>query len=89
MNAARAAARSRHPSNTWQPDHGRLRRRLAEQLHAGGHPQPGLAAALLALRGRLNLDRQAFCDLTGLDPSAVGEVEDGPREEMRLLRRTV
>lgn len=89
MTAARMSARSRHPSSTWSANHDRLRQRLAEQLGVEGHPEPLLAAALLSLRGRLGLDRQAFCKLTGVDPTLVAAVEDGSREEMHGLRRTL
>lgn len=89
MTAARMRARSRHPSSIWTANPDRLRHRLAEQLGVEGHPEPLLAAALLSLRGRLGLDRQGFCSLTGVDPTLVAAVEDGSREEMRVLRRTL
>ena len=88
MNAARTAARSRHPSSVWRADHDRLRHRLAATLEAEGHPEPALAATLLSIRGRLGLDRPTFCQMTGIDPGVVAAVEDGSREELGLGQRT-
>lgn len=73
----RAEARERHPSVRWAPDRDRLRRRVAEDLAAAGHPDPLLAATVLALRGRLRLDRRSFCDLTGVDSAVLAALEDG------------
>lgn len=78
--AARSAARARHPSSVWRPDQDRLRDRLAAQLQAGGHPEPMTAATLMSIRGRLGMDRAAFCRLTGVDPAVVSALEDGTCE---------
>ena len=89
MSAARSAGRSRHPSSIWRPDHDRLRQRLAADLDAEGHPEPGLAAALLSIRGRLGLDRATFCQLTGADPLLVAAVEEGHGEDRQPPCRTL
>ena len=89
MTAARTAARARHPSSIWRADHDRLRHRLAAQLAAEGHPQPTLAATLLSIRGRLGLDRVAFCELTGADLRQVSALEDGSEEDPGPARRTL
>lgn len=89
MTSARAAARTRHPSSIWRADHDRLRQRLSAQLAEEGHPQPVLAATLLSIRGRLGLDRAAFCEITGVSPLAVAAVEEGLREDPALRRRNL
>lgn len=77
MSRSGAEARGRHPSSRWVPDYDRLRRRVADGLAAEGHPEPFAAATLLALRGRLRLDRSGFCELTGLDHRIVAALEEG------------
>jgi hypothetical protein len=73
----RRAARSRHPANGWAPNTARLVAAIAARLSSGGHPWPELAAAVLADRGRLGLDRTGYAARTGLGLSAVVAAEDG------------
>lgn len=70
-------ARGRHPSNGWQPNADRLTARVAEMLASEGHAAPDLAAAVLAERGRLGLDRSAFATTLGIDEQVLRGVEDG------------
>jgi hypothetical protein len=51
--------------------------RVADRLRAEGHPWPDEAAALLAERGRLGLDRKSFARHFGIDPIRLAAVEDG------------
>ena len=72
------ACRSRHPSSAaWRPDLGRMTRRMAAMLRDEGHPWPDAAAALLAERGRLGLDREAFAARIGVPVTLVVVIEDG------------
>lgn len=73
----RAAAQARHPSARWAVDTGPAQARIAAGLAAAGHPWPSRAASLLAVRGRLGLDRPGLAALLGVPESAVAAVEDG------------
>lgn len=73
----RDRARQRHPAASWAPDHELLRRLLADQLAAEGHPWPRLGATLLGVRGLLGLDRAAFAAAMGIDPGRLAAMEDG------------
>ncbi|HEX8771164.1 MAG TPA: hypothetical protein VF711_10395 [Acidimicrobiales bacterium] len=50
---------------------------MAEQLRMEGFQQPELAAAVLAARARLGLDRSSFAGALGLPPSVLDELESG------------
>lgn len=76
-DAARDAARQRHPSAWWHPDHDRLRRLIAEQLAATGHRSPVLAATVVAVRGVLRMDRSEFAAVLGVPVEEVAALEDG------------
>lgn len=69
-------SRARHPA-TWRPDRDLLHERLAEHLRRSGHRWPELAAAVLAERGRLDLDRVAFALHCGVHVEDVTAAEDG------------
>ena len=84
MNGRRQA-QVRHPSCAWRPDLDRMTRRVAEQLTAEGHPWPEAAAAILADRGRLGLDRTAYASLSGIDPNALEALENGTELREPLL----
>ena len=73
----RAAARARHPSARWPVDVGQMQRRIAADLARSGHPWPARAALLLAVRGRLGLDRRRFAALVEVPEEVVAAVEDG------------
>ena len=77
LNSGRQAARSRHPSNGWRPDLEGVKRRVADQLRSEDHPWPDLAAALLAERGRLGVDRTAFAARIGIGEAALSDLEEG------------
>jgi hypothetical protein len=77
VTEGRRAARTRHPSNGWQPDLDGVKRRLADQLRSEDHPWPELAAALLAERGRLGFDRAAFAARIGMGEAALSDLEEG------------
>ncbi|HET7487020.1 MAG TPA: hypothetical protein VFJ85_03770 [Acidimicrobiales bacterium] len=81
MTAARDAARRRHPSARWPLDVGRMQARIAADLAAAGHPWPARAAALLATRGRLGLDRAAFAELLEVPENAVAAMEEGVTDD--------
>lgn len=76
-SATRAEARARHPSASWAPDHTRLRRRLADQLAAQGHPRPTFGATLLGVRGLLGMDRSTFAAAIGVDEARLLALEAG------------
>jgi hypothetical protein len=84
MNGRREA-QVRHPSAGWRPDLDRMTRRVAEQLTSEGHPWPQLAAAILADRGRLGLERAAYASLSGIDLLALEALEDGTAPRRPLL----
>ncbi|MGI8794696.1 MAG: hypothetical protein ACR2H3_16235 [Acidimicrobiales bacterium] len=73
----REAARGRHPSQSWAPDHDRLRRALAADLDARGHPWPLFAATILGVRGRLGLDEASFASAIGLSEQGLRAIEAG------------
>src|SRR5260370_31513446 len=77
LTDGRQAARSRHPSNGWRPDLEGVKRRLADQLRSEDRPWPDLAAALLAERGRLSVDRTAFAARIGIGEAALSDLEEG------------
>jgi hypothetical protein len=77
MDSDRKAAKRRHPATGWQPDLGRMAERMAGRLRCEGHPWPEYAAALLAERGRLGLDRAAFAARIGVDHALLVALEDG------------
>jgi hypothetical protein len=77
MDSDRTAAKRRHPATGWQPDLGRMAERMAGRLRGEGHPWPEYAAALLAERGRLGLDRAAFAARLGMDHEMLVALEDG------------
>jgi hypothetical protein len=54
-----------------------MTRRVAEQLRSEGHPWPDEAAAMLAQRGRLGLDRASYARHLGIDPLRLAALEDG------------
>jgi hypothetical protein len=70
-------ARERHPSGQWRPDLARMAGVMAERLAGEGHPYPRFAAAVLAERGRLGMDRTAFAAFLGLDEPTIAAAEDG------------
>lgn len=61
---------------------------MAERLRADEHPWPEMAAALLAARGRLGLDRVDFAVVLGIEVSVVAGVEDGTATEAEIDRWT-
>lgn len=73
----RQAARSRHPAGKWVPDLARMAWVVAARLSAQGHHRPDLAAAVLAERGRLGMDRGAFAAHLGIDEADVAWAEEG------------
>jgi hypothetical protein len=78
VDAAVEAARRRHPSAcSWQPDHVRLARRLAQVLAASGARCPDVAAAAVALRSRSGLDRSDFARVLGVNDGDLLDVEAG------------
>jgi hypothetical protein len=50
---------------------------MARILRAEDHPWPDVAAAVLAQRGRMAMDRETFAERLVLDPTAVAAIEDG------------
>lgn len=74
---ARDAARQRHPSAWWHPDHDRLRRLIAARLAADGHPTPLLAATVVAVRGVLRMDQAQFAAALGVSVEEVTALEAG------------
>ncbi len=78
-SGARRQARARHPCTRWPFDLRRMEQRVSEDLAGEGHPWPGRAAALLALRGRLGVDRAGFAVLVGVPEDVVAAIEDGRR----------
>jgi hypothetical protein len=77
-DAARAAARQRHPTaHAWAPDRRRLIVRLAERARARGAPWPRVAAAVLLLRGVAGDDRAAFAGRLGVPEPELDRLERG------------
>jgi hypothetical protein len=62
-----------------------MARRVADRLRSEGHPWPDEAAALLAERGRLGLDRKSFARHFGIDPIRLAAVEDGDPTVLKRL----
>ena len=77
LAAARAAARSRHPSGRWSVPVEALRIRVERALAARGVANPAVAAALLAVRGMTGLDREAFARRIGVPVATLAVAEDG------------
>jgi len=76
--AARAEARSRHPSGRrWRPDRDRLLQRLADRARDGGADWPRVAAAVVALRGIAGDDGPTFAQRVGISPAALDRLESG------------
>lgn len=73
----RAAARRRHPSSLWLPDHERLRRALAARLADEGHPRPLLGATVLALRGVLGAAHGELAEALGVSRDVIVDAEHG------------
>jgi hypothetical protein len=76
--AARAAARTRHPSaRTPRPDRTRLLERLAERFRTGGARWPRVAAAMVVLRGISGDDVTTFARRVGISAGALVRLESG------------
>ena len=65
------------PATDWSADLTGYLERQAERLAARGVPHPDAAAAALAARGRLGLDRDAFARRLRVAPASVVEAESG------------
>ncbi len=74
---AAKAGKTRHPSSRWRPDLARMQARVAERLAGEGHPWPELAAAVLAHRGHLGLDRAGFAEAMSAPIGLVEAIEEG------------
>jgi hypothetical protein len=70
-------ATSRHPSAQWRPAPLALWVRVVEELAAEGHPFPGFAGAILAIRGRAGLDQATFGHLVGVPLGLLRALETG------------
>jgi hypothetical protein len=77
LTDGRQAAKSRHPCNGWRPDLSAVKQRMADQLRSEEHPWPDLAAALIAERGKVGLDRPAFAARLGIGEAALWDLEEG------------
>ena len=73
----RLLARARHPTSRPRQDLARITNRLADRLASEGHPWPDLAAAVIAERGRVGLDRETFAGMFGVSGEMLAGVEDG------------
>ncbi|MFN8040191.1 MAG: hypothetical protein U0Q07_13350 [Acidimicrobiales bacterium] len=65
------------PATDWSADLTGYLERQAERLAARGVPHPDAAAAALAARGRLGLDRDAFARRLRLPATTVAAAEAG------------
>ncbi len=89
---ARRTARGRHPSVRSPVPVDRLRDRMADVLELDGATHPGVAAAVLEVRGRVGLDVDAFARRTGVDVAVLRRAEAGQLSRDQLpgpLRRMV
>jgi hypothetical protein len=77
MTPADAASIARHPSAQWRPATLALWVRVVDELAAEGHPFPGFAGAILAIRGRAGLDQAAFGHLVGVSLGLLRGLESG------------
>jgi DNA-binding transcriptional regulator YiaG len=68
---------ARHPSAQWRPTTLALWIRVVDELAAEGHPFPGFAGAILAIRGRAGLDQATFGRLVGVPLGLLRALETG------------
>jgi hypothetical protein len=72
-----AEARARHPSVVPRLGLCALAERIGQQLADEGHPFPGFAAVLLAVRGGRGLDQAEFAAVLGVSVSLLRALELG------------
>lgn len=77
MTSAHSASAARHPSAQWRPTTRSLWVRVVAELAAEGHPFPGFAGAILAIRGRAGLDQATFGHLVGVPLGLLRGLETG------------
>lgn len=73
----RAAARRRHPCMRSPVGEGHVHRRVADALGRAGARHPGVAAAILGVRGVAALEPDAFARRAGVDVGLLRRAEAG------------